>query len=145
MINSFICLMVTLGTFLITCGKFKHFADENDTKIFFRDGWNILCYREWVLYTRFGTQSIFRSGAIICSKRFFQLTKYYNLNGNAQGCLSSSRGTWVRLSSPIPSNWNFRAWRSGPVHFVKLEIYNAESTLLKVLNLKWICRPVTQS
>lgn len=26
--------MVTLGTFLITCGKFKHFADENVTKIF---------------------------------------------------------------------------------------------------------------
>ena len=26
--------MVTLGTFLITCGKFQHFPDENKTKIF---------------------------------------------------------------------------------------------------------------
>lgn len=34
MINSFICLMVTLGTFLITCGKFQHFPDENEIKIF---------------------------------------------------------------------------------------------------------------
>ena len=92
MINSFICLMVTLGTFLITCGKFKHFADKRDKNIF-RDGRNILCYREWVLYTRFGTQSIFRSGAITLLQGFFQLTKYYSLNGNTQGCLSSSRAT----------------------------------------------------